>query len=289
MIYLGLNNDDKYFIIKEYYNKYSIKKIYFITSNINTQLKFNINIEIIQYNDTIKYKVFYKLLQEINQNTLIIIDECLKNKNRQNLNYNCIRHFLQQTNHQIIFNYLPIIDSIDDLFILFDFDTKSKWKNKIDTSLLKNGNIIKNKIDICISKINVPIKDNDSIKYDYEKNKLIKNIGLKDPDTIPRNLYLFSGGLKFSYVLNNNKNDYFIGRNNRYKIKNFNTYKDSLYEGKNYIIFEFCHNFIDFINFINLTHQVKFNVLYCNLKIDQWYYDRYINWIKEINNVYSKI
>lgn len=288
MIYLGFNNKQE--IINNYIKKNNIQKVFILSPK---KFYFDYDKEFIEWNDIIRYKIFYRLLQEINKETLIIINECLRKQNRYDLTYNCMRHFLNQTNHQIIFQYLPIINNFDDFFILFDFDTRTKWKGQKNKELLKNIRIEKNIINIKLNKIEIQTDQKIKEHYKKEKEKLINNIGLKEPDTIPRNLYLLSGKSKISYTNQNNlffKNDniFYIGRNNRFKIKNFQTFKEDKYKEK-YTVFEFCHNYIDFIDFLSLSKQINFNVLCCDLKIDNWYFERYNNWIKELNNVYSII
>lgn len=231
------------------------------------------------------YVYFYRLLQEINNDVLLVINECLRTKNRYDLTYNCIRNFLNQTKHQIIFQYLPIIESFNDFFTLFDFDTRSKWKGQTDSKLLKNSNMDINHINIEFNKINVRTNAKLKIKYQNEKNNLIKNIGLKDPHTIPRNLYLLSGKSKLIAI---DKSKKYMGRNNRFGLPNMQTYKESTYQG-NYIIFEFCHNHIDFIDFLSLSKQVNLDVLVSDLKIDQWYFERYQKWISDVKETYAKI
>lgn len=286
MIYLGFNNKQE--IINNYIQQNNIQKIFILSPK---KFYFNYDKEFIEWNQIIMYKTFYRLLQEINKNTLIIINECLRKQNRYDLTYNCIRHFLNQTNHQIIFQYLPIIEKFEDFFILFDFDTKTRWKGKKDKELLKEINIKKNIISIELNKIEIKTDNKIKQKYNEEKEKLINNIGLKEPDTIPRNLYLLSGKYKLNEINQDNlfcynKNKWYVGRNNRFKIKNFQTFKEEKYKEK-YIIFELCHNFIDFIDFLNLSKQTKFDILISDLKVDNWYFERYNNWIKELNNVYS--
>lgn len=287
MIYLGFNNKRE--IINNYIQKNNIKKVFILSPK---KFYFSYDKEFIEWNQIIMYRFFYRLLQEIDKDTLIVINECLRKQNRYDLTYNCIRHFLNQTNHQIIFQYLPIIEKFEDFFILFDFDTRTKWKGQKNKELLKNIEIKKNIIDIKLNKIE--IKTDQKIKdiYNIQKEKLISNIGLKEPDTIPRNLYLFAGKYKLQNINQDNlfsdNNNFYVGRNNRFKLKNFKTFKESEYKEK-YTIFEFCHNYIDFIDFLNLSKQTNFEVLLTDLKIDDWYIERYNSWIKELNNVYSII
>lgn len=289
MICLGFNDNEKIDIINSYIKKNNIQKVFILSLK---KFYFDYDKEFIEWNDIIMYKTFYRLLQEINKETLIVINECLRIKNRNDLTYNCIRHFLNQTNHQIIFQYLPIIENFEDFFILFDFDTRTKWKGQKNKELLKYIKIEKNIIDIKLNKINIISNQKTKEIYNKEKNRLINNIELKEPDTIPRNLYLLTGKDKLNYINQNNlfikNSSYYLGRNNRFKIKNFQTYKENTY-AKEYKIFEFCHNHIDFVDFLSLSKQKSFDVLCCDLKIDVWYFERYNTWIKELNNVYSII
>ena len=71
--------------------------------------------------EIIQYKFYYRLLQEIGKDTLLVVNECLRMQNRYDLTYNCLRLFLQQTPHALVFQYLPIIDTIADFMVLFDF------------------------------------------------------------------------------------------------------------------------------------------------------------------------
>jgi hypothetical protein len=290
MIYLGYSNIEKDKIIKQYVETNNIKKIFILSPSKFYFECTHENTELIEYSNIIMYKYFYRLLQEINSTTLIVINECLRKQNRYDLTYNCIRNFLKQTNHQLIFQYIPFIDNFDDFFILFDFDTRSKWKDKKDIALLKNSSINYNRLDIKIDKINVITNEKIKKLYTKEKNKLLNNIGIKDPDTIPRNLYLFSGKFKYNYIIENNLLDKnYIGRNNRFKLKNLQTYKEDKYIYNNYIIFELCHNFIDLIDFISISKQENLNLLISDLKVDEWYYNRFSTWIKEIKNAYSSL
>jgi len=282
---LGQSDIEKNNILSEYCKESNIKKVFILSPE---KFYFNCDIEtkeFIEYDNIIMYVYFYRLLQEINNDVLVVINECLRTKNRYDLTYNCIRNFLNQTRHQIIFQYLPIIESFDDFFILFDFDTRSKWKGQTDHSILKNCKINTNPINIKLNKIEVQTGAKLKIQYQKEKNNLIENIGLKDPHTIPRNLYLLSGKSKVVLI---DKSKKYVGRNNRFSLPNMQTYKEKAYQG-NYTVFEFCHNHIDFIDFLNLSKQVDIDVLVADLKVDQWYFERYQKWIEELDRVYAKI
>ncbi|MHA1601795.1 MAG: hypothetical protein ACTSUI_02195 [Promethearchaeota archaeon] len=285
MICLGNTKKEKNDIILDYCNQHDIKKVFILSPK---KFYFNCsfrNYEFIEYADIIEYIYFYRLLQEIDKNVLIVINECLRTQNRYDLTYNCIRNFLNQTNHQIIFQYLPFIDTFDDFYILFDFDTRSKWKREKSEHLLKESKIKVKSINVKLNKITINVSEVLHKKYYHEKNKLFNNLGLKDPHTIPRNLYLISGKFKLQRVDPIKK---YIGRNNRFKLDNLSTYKEISFND-DYTVFEFCHNFIDFSDFLTLSRQTDIDVLVSDLKVDQWYFERFEKWIQRIANAYSKI
>lgn len=290
MIYLGYKKNEKQDVIFSYIRDNFIKKVFILSPK---KFYFDFEYEFIEWNEIIQYKTYYRLLKDIDNNTLIVVNECLRKQNRYDLAYNCIRLFLNQTKHRIIFQYLPIIDNKENFMILFDFDTRSRWKREnFNIELFKDMNVKCKSIELKLNKLFIETDERLKIKYKKKKKELFDNIGLKDPHTIPRNLYLLSGKkkLKEIYTKNNlffNKNNrWYIGRNNRFKIKNFQTYKDNKYD-KKYIVFELSHNFINFIDFLYLSEQINIDIFISDLKVDEWYWKRYNNWIKEIQNVYS--
>jgi len=285
MICLGYSDVEKDAAIMDFCSDHSIKKVFVLSpQNHFFNCTFD-NHEFIEYKDIIRYVYFYRLLQEIDNDTLVVVNECLQTKTRNDLTYNCIRNFLNQTDKQIVFNYLPIIESTGDFFTLFDFDTRSKWKRETDIQLLKNSKIDVKPIDIEFNKIDVLTDRKTKTKYKKKKNDLINNIGLKDPHTIPRNLLLLAGKDKLRYVVESRR---YVGRNNRFKLGNLDTYKETT-PGTAYTVFEFCHNHIDFVDFVARTRQTDIDVLISDLKTDEWYFERYCNWADELRRTYAEI
>lgn len=286
MIFLGLSNQEKDIAMAKYCADHQIQKVFALTpEKFKTEFSFR-NTEHVEYTQIIEYKPFYRLLQEIDKNTLVVINECLRTQNRYDLTYNCIRHFLNQAGHQIVFQYLPIIEDQEDFMILFDFDTRSRWKReKFRPDLLSESAVRISSASIKLSPIKIECGPKVQMAYQIEKEKLIAGIGLKDPHTIPRNLYLMSGKAKLKEV---DPARHYIGRNNRFKIETMQAYRESRYPHE-YTVFEFCHNFIDFTDFLSLSRQVSFDVLVADLKVDQWYLQRYQNWIERLNACYSEI
>jgi len=284
MIYLGLANNEKQAMVAEYVRERGIKKAFMLTP-----AKFAIEcpvVEIIEYSSIIMYKTFYRLLQEIDGSTLVVINECLRTQNRNDLTYNCIRHFLAQTSHQLIFQYLPIIDGFNDFLSLVDFDTHSRWKRETNQTIIEEASIVCAEVAPIFNRVDIGVSDSEISSYENEKAKLIKNIGLKDPHTIPRNLYLISGKAKLQHIRSDR---WYIGRNNRFKLSSFQTFRENKYPNAPYAVFEVCHNFIDFSDFLFLSGQSIFDFLVAGLKIDEWYFQRCLKWIEELKRVYSAI
>lgn len=285
MICIGYSDTKKDETIQEFCNNNNIKKVFILSpQNYFFKCSFEPH-EFVEYKDIIRYVYYYRLLQEINNNVLIVINECLQTKNRNDLTYNCIRNFLNQTDKQIVFNYIPIIETFDDFFTLFDFDTRSKWKRENDPELLSNCEIKINLVNLKFNRIDVFTDRKTKKQYVKKKNDLIDNIALKDPHTIPRNLLLLAGKTKLKHI---NPNKQYVGRNNRFKLDNMVTYKEKKYPCK-YTVFEFCHDHIDFINFAALSKQIDIDVLVSDLKVDEWYFNRYVIWAEEIRRAYAEI
>lgn len=283
MIYLGLQDKFKIDVIIDYINLNNIKTIHIIQP-IKFQIRLNVDVDYVDYEHAIDYPIFYKLLHELDDTHLIILNECLRTQNRYDLTYNCIRHFLRQTKHKLIFNQLPQIDSKDDFMILFDFDSNSQWKrNKFDIELIKENSIIAvNTPEIKFTAIDVYTQSSTQHKYYSEKKKLFSEIGLKDPDTIPRNLYLIGG--KDKLFMNN---CLCVSRNKRLNSNNVVTYDG--YQKGSVTVLEFPHRFIGFSDFMRKSWQFEYNVLVADLPVDHWYFNRYTEWGKRINETCANL
>lgn len=292
MIYLGLSDSEKEGIVNRYVSKHAVKKIVLIHSQSAPYL---LEADRVTYKQAILYVYFYRLLQEIDQHTLIIVDECLRAQNRYDLTYNCIRHYINRTPHVIVFQLLPQIDERDDFMILFDFVTQSQWKRrKFDAGLIADYAKIE-RVDFNFSFVPVYVTTPDSTrqKYEHKKKQLFDNLGVRDPHTIPRNLYLIGGGDKRTYIdalslplFDNGK--LYVARNRRLNRDNIATYGDAL-PNRDYTIVEFPHRFIDFGDFVRVTRQTNYDVLLVDLKIDRWYWQRYDDWKDRLNATYASL
>lgn len=284
MICLGLTSVEKDAATARYVSANAIRRVIILSP---ARFRFECSApshEHVEWGEIILYKFYYRLLQEIDKSTLIVINECLRTQNRNDLTYNCIRHFLNQTPHQIVFQYLPIIDSSDDAMILVDFDTRSRWKrDKLRPYLLKDVCIRTREVPLTIDAVRVATDAATQTTYAKAKRELVDGIGLRDPHTIPRTLHLIGGKAKLACV---DRESAYVGRNNRFAIPHLKTYREVDAVGPR-IVYEWCHNFIDFSDFLTVSRQTEVRALVSDLRVDQWYFDRYQAWLGRVRDAYA--
>lgn len=234
----------------------------------------------------IQYRHYYRLLREIDRSTLLIVNECLRTQQRHDLTYNCLRNFLQQTERQILFQRLPIIDTFDDFMVLVDLDTRSRWRGQQwSHGMLSEIDIVVAPVPVSLNRIDVATDAKTRDAYAREKRNLIDGIGLRDPHTIPRKLHLFAGRAK---VASMDPERLYVGRNNRFKLNNLETYSEA--KGpQSRTVFEFCHRFLDFSDFLTRTDTTSIDALVSDLRVDSWYFDRFTQWSQRLSDAYAAI
>lgn len=286
MIYLGGTPAQKQAAIADYCQRQGITHVVMLSP---AKFAFAAPVtETVDWPEIIMYRTFYRLLQSIGPESLVIVNECLRTQNRYDLTYNCIRHFLHQAGHQLIFQWLPLIDTLEDFMILFDFDTRSQWKReRFNEELLSECTL---HVAPRIPEFRAIPCATDArlrIAYQREKTRLFDGIGHKDPHTIPRNLYLMSGKARMQAV--DAFGGWHIGRNNRFKMDRWQTYKENAYPYSPYTVFEFPHNFVDFADFMALSQQTDCAALVADLPVDRWYFTRYQQWRGRIADGYASL
>lgn len=243
-------------------------------------------VEHFEWADIIEYRHYYRILQETDGRTLIVLNECLRTQNRHDLTYNCLRNFLQQTKRQLVFQRLPLIDTFDDFMILVDLDTRSRWKReKWSTHMRKDLDLEVAPRSLSLGRVDIETDDATRARYAKEKRSLIDGIGLKDPHTIPRNLHLLSGRAKLAHVAEGAR---YVGRNDRFKLDNFETYETAAGKAER-MVFEFCHRFIDWSDFLCATSTTATAALVSDLKVDSWYFDRFAAWGRRLDDAYAAL
>lgn len=187
MIYIGECNKRE--IIEKYAQEHDIKKIYVIGDDLD--MRISTEKECIEFKYAHYYKYYYRLLQEVNRESLIVLNECLVKRNRYDLSYNCIKKYLLQTEHRLVFNYFPIIKEEHDFMILYDMIQNNPFLKDSYKYITKFSNVTVCKVMFDIERVDVPITEEVFSLYEKEKEKVIGEVN-KDPDIIPRRLLKFS-------------------------------------------------------------------------------------------------
>ena len=287
MICLGLAQGEKIEVVERYTKEHGISHVVWLSYWMEEYLG-----EQIAYDDIIEYHVFYRLLQEIKSDSLLVIDECLRTTNRNDLTYNCIRHYLSQTNHQIIFQHLPMIENKSDFMVLVDFDTKSKWRRRpFHPDILRGLNTQGKKRELSFQVQEFQAPSTLEARYQKEKEKLFKMVSStvnKDPHIIPRRLHLLGGKERVHHGgVGLFANGRYVMRNKRLGLGCVDTYKEAT--GNNYTIADWPHAYKEFTDFLYRTKQDTFGVLSTSLKVDRWYTKRYQDWRDELNELYTSL
>lgn len=287
MIRIGLEYNEKQKIINKYLseNKY-IKKVYcFYFKKFKYEYDVNCEIEYIEYDDTEMYKYFYRLLEEIDDSSLIIIDEMMRTKNRSELKYNCTHHYLNQTKHKIIFEYLPIIENLDDFMILLNFENKDRYKGKgFDYKYFDEEDIKIKPIHYNLNVINIGHSEKELNSYNKKRDSLFDNLGNKAPETVPRELQLTAGNYKKKAIQDD---EMYIARNKRIKKDNVYSYNDDISISE-YIIIDFHYRKLDMNDFLKKTKMTEINYISTDLSIDKILIKDFEEWIDRLEEIYAK-
>lgn len=286
MIRIGLSAREKQKVINDYLESHDIKKIYcFYFKKFPIKFNVPVDIEYIEYADIEMYKYFYRLLEEINENSLIVINECMRTQNRSELIYNCAHHYLNQTPHRIIFEFFPIIEDKNDFMILLDFENKGKYKGKsFDYVFLQNEDIKIKPFKVKLEPILIEISSKDQERYEKKKEQLFANLGEKDPETVPRNLQLLAGDLKKKAI---NPEEMYVARNKRFKLDNVVTY-DEIDKQGNYIVIDTHWRRINFNDFLKTTSMNKIKYLSTILSIDNVIISEFSKWKARMDAIYAQ-
>ena len=288
MIRIGLTNQQKIDVINQYLSKHNIKKIIIFSAEKFFMQVEGINCDDVRqigYKETIMYRTFYPLLEEINDSYLLIMNEMMRTQKRNELNYNCVAKYTNQTSHRIVFEWLPFIDEEKDFMILLDYHNSQKYKGlsiyEID---LDAEDILcvqrKFKMEIIQAKLPNGVQE----LYQAEKENLFDNLGNKSPETIPRQLHLWTGTYKKDLIV---PDRLYVARNARFKKPNVVTYKD-VQKGKEYILLDIPHRRFDFNDFLRKTEQEEFYYISTGLSIDDIYISEFNEWEKRIEEFYAK-
>ena len=236
--------------------------------------------EFIPFSETIMYRTFYPLLQRIDDSYLLVWDECMRVTKRQDLHYNCIHHYCNQTTHKLAFEMFPFIDEYDDYMILLDFVDKGRYRHRrFCVDLLAEVPVSVQQRDYSLTRDNAILPPGAQEQYQREKTKLFANLGRKDPDTIPNALQIFAG--KFKRI---NPEKRYLARSRRYKNSNVATFTDGIeaVDGAGWTFLDLPLRqkvFNDLLTCSGLQH-IEF--LHSGLKVDDYFFNRYVDWFEKV-------
>ena len=108
-------------------------------------------------------------------------------------------------------------------------------------------------------------------------------MGNKDPDAIPRNLGLLSGGFKKKYL---NPEIQYVARNNRFKLNNVHPIKDCGIKNPTFIDIPIRR--INLIDFLIKTNSNCIKYMHTDLAVDLYYKNDLISWIDRLEDFYAK-
>lgn len=191
MIYCGADNLTKISLIQKKIKENNCTKIFVVGEDFD--FDFGIPIDVVSFQDCIKYVHFYRFLGGIDANSLFIMNEAMQSNNRYILNYNCIRRYARQTSHRLIFQGLPLIDDRKDFMILWDMIQPNPFMKEAYDDIDKFSFVtfydINPKIEIVENKLN----ENQMEKYFSFKEECISVATEKrKPYLIPKKLLTFS-------------------------------------------------------------------------------------------------
>lgn len=281
MFYIG--DWDRQKIITHYIENNDVKKVLVIHSErLKKEYEIPVPHEYIEYHQTIMYKNYYRLLQWVDKYTLIITDNILMTQQRYQLEYNCINNYINQTPHRLVFNYLPFIEDKNDFMILLDFYNKNLYKGEpFRWDYLKDVNLYIKPVHLAFNFIDTPVTEKDKAAYEAKKEKMFAEIGLRDPDTIPRNLAIMAGDLRKGKADPERK---YTCRNARFKSLKVATYK----ENELNTVFDFPIKRTEFIELLSLTKKTEIDVLTSELSVDKHYKADYLAWRDRLEEFYDQ-
>lgn len=237
------------------------------------------------WTDIILYKVFYPLLEKIDDSWLILINECLRTQNRGDLTYNCLHHYLRQTPHRMVFERLPFIFDQGDAIILLDKDAPDRYRMRsFDMHMLRDHDVQIRPRAPVFSLVEVILPVGAADTYAAERDKLFASLGRGDPDNLPRRLHVWVGRYK-KPVIADSPGQLFAARNARFGLPNVVPFSKA---GRgDYILADLPHRPLDLNDFLRRTGQEILRFLSTGLAVDRYYADRTQDWVFRLEDFYD--
>ena len=291
-INIGFSEEEKLSRISDYLTEHpEITNIVYFHPDKEEPLHIDFpEVEIRTYSDIIMYRYFYPLLEHINHNYLLIYDECMRTTKRNDLTYNCAHHYSNQTDKIIVFEYFPMIQDTEEFMILVDLAYPNKYKSQhFEPSFLTMDGVEIKAHDISMNIITCTVSDEIKQRYEEEKEMLFDNIGMKDPDTIPRTLHIWCGtNVKKAFLSDTGvcSGAAYIARNGRFKKKNVYQYGKEMPARKNYQIVDFPVRHLQFNDFLKKTGAEELTFMHSGLSADNIYANDYTEWLMTLKEAF---
>ena len=299
-IIVGLFNEQKEEYVKQYLQEHPeiTSVVYFHPDKIGEPLDLSVGVPVEKrtWDDAIMYKYFYPLLEKINHNTLLIFDEMMRTRKRNDLTYNCCHHYGNQTEHIIVFEFLPMIEAEEDFMILVDFAYPNVYKGvAFDDSFLMLDGVQMRKHPVVISKSAVDVSEEMRKDYEAEKERLFDQLGNRDPDTLVRDLHLWCGTYCKKDLITDGRIGRCLVRKPRAKIDKSKL--DTLFTCIKWDAPMFAENIIDFpIRQLQFNDYLRRNprdrydmtFWYTGLSADIYYWNRYDEWCALLGGMYEE-
>lgn len=285
MIALGLTVAEKAERVASRVGRGGISKIVvFYPSRHPLPLELEVPTEHVEWEDVIRYVFFYRLLQEIDGSTLIVVNECLRTPERSSLHYNCLRNYLTRTTHQLVFSRFPCLESPEDFMVLVDLDTRSRWRRSPLSQVGEPLQVEARDVAPELSPIEAVTDAKARELYSKTKRELIDGIGARDPHTIPRQLHLMAG--KHKAAVASARGGLWVGRNARLKVPGLVSYDDAREPRQ---VLEFCHSFRDWSDYLTASGARDVPAMVSDLKVDRWYFERAKRWTEMQHDAHAAI
>ena len=232
-----------------------------------------IEAEYTPYSEIIMYRTYYPYLQKIDNSYLLVYDECMRDKNRKCLTYNCAHKYNNQTEHVLVFEGFPFIDDPQEFMILAEMiDNVRMHSRTFNVSVFDSIPTSCRQKDYAFTRIPV---EADREAYEVKKQDLFDNLGKKDPDTIPNALEIFVGKWKRKSI-----DDTCVARNARYKTATFAEHRKC----DRATLIDLPLRTRDFTDWLKLSGCREMTFLHTGLPVDNYFFDKYSKWFKEVRS-----
>lgn len=280
MIRIGLSSSEKQEVLDRYLAEHNIRKVFVLYfEKLRPEFRLaGVDCEYVEWKEIILYRFFYRLLEEIDDSCLIVVDELMRTQNRSELTYNCAHHYLNQTPHKIVFEHFPFIENQDDFMILLDFENKGRYKGHGFAFEHFEGVDVRvkhNPIDFVVTR--VPINAIQEAEYEEERERLFANLGNKHPDTIPRNLHVFVGRWKKPHLRWDEK---YLARNGRFNMDNIVTYQQLPTDER--ILIDFPVRRLELNDYLKRSRARMIEFISTGLSVDQYYENSFRDWLTRV-------